>query len=234
MSSPRTAELAADPRVRRGLEAQLAERERMLAAGAEPLGWKLGFGSPSAMEKLGTAAPLIGFLTSRSIVEGDAVSVAGWTKPLLEPEIAVRVGTGEAGSLTAASFAAAFELADLDPPPEEVERILAGNVFHRRVILGDEVPAGDVDLDSVGAVVTINRERTKVADPQAATGKVTDLIEHVGELLESVGAELRDGEIVICGSLVPPVPVAPGDKAHYELDRVGGISVAIRGASGDQ
>ena len=66
MSSQRTAELAADPRVRRGLEAQLAARERRLAAGERPLGWKLGFGSPEARERLDTAAPLVGFLTDRS------------------------------------------------------------------------------------------------------------------------------------------------------------------------
>ena len=63
MSCPRTTELAADPRVRRGMEAQLAGRERRLAGGETSLGWKLGFGSAEAMEGLGITAPLVGFLT---------------------------------------------------------------------------------------------------------------------------------------------------------------------------
>src|SRR5439155_12358815 len=35
-----------DPRVVRGMQAQLELRRRRLAAGDEPLGWKVGFGAP--------------------------------------------------------------------------------------------------------------------------------------------------------------------------------------------
>jgi 2-keto-4-pentenoate hydratase len=215
--------------VRRGLAAQLARRERLLAEGARPLGWKLGFGAPPAMEKLGTAAPLVGFLTSRSLLDGDTASVAGWVKPLLEPEIAVRVAEGASG-LRAGTLAPAFELADLDPAPDDVEAILAGNVFHRHVVLGEEAPAEDVDLGSIGATVTVNGERTEVADPQGATGEIAALVQHVADLLGHFGQSLRAGDVVICGSVVPPIPVKPGDRVSYELEAVGGLAIAIQGA----
>src|SRR5918998_2263527 len=95
MSSPRTDELAADPRVRRGMEAQLALRAERLAAGDTALGWKVGFGTPEAFEKLGTGAPLVGFLLRSALAPaGAAYPLDGFGRPALEPEVAVRVGEG--------------------------------------------------------------------------------------------------------------------------------------------
>ena len=67
-----------DPRIARGMAAQLARRRERLDAGEQPLGWKVGFGAPAAMEKLKLAAPLVGFLTDQALVASDATfSLAG-------------------------------------------------------------------------------------------------------------------------------------------------------------
>ena len=43
---------------------------------------KLGFGSPSALQRLGLPGPLIGFLTSRVLLDpNQKISIAGWTRP---------------------------------------------------------------------------------------------------------------------------------------------------------
>ncbi len=71
------------------MHAQLARRAEMLASGRRHLGWKVGFGSAAAMQRLGLAAPLVGFLTDGSRLEsGAACRIAGWTRAVLEPEIA--------------------------------------------------------------------------------------------------------------------------------------------------
>src|SRR5207247_3113489 len=68
-----------------------------------------------------------------------------------EPEIAVHMGkdlpggTDRAATISAiAALGPAIELADLNPPPDDVEVTLAGNIFHRYVILGppDRARAG--------------------------------------------------------------------------------------------
>ena len=41
-----------DPRVARGMKAQLEQRRERIAAGEKALGWKVGFGAPAAMGKL--------------------------------------------------------------------------------------------------------------------------------------------------------------------------------------
>ena len=40
-----------DPRISRGMEAQLHWRRQLLDTGEKPLGWKLAFGGPTAMER---------------------------------------------------------------------------------------------------------------------------------------------------------------------------------------
>src|SRR3954447_15964193 len=81
-----------DPRVVRGMQAQLAARRKRLDAGDQPLGWKVGFGAPAMLQLLNISAPLVGFLTRNARVQsGESVCFAGgWTR-LLEPEIAVHI-----------------------------------------------------------------------------------------------------------------------------------------------
>ena len=77
-----------DPRVQRGLRAQLADRRARMDAGELPVGWKIGFGAPAAMEKLKTSGPLIGFLMQKALLPSGAVaSLKGCSKPVAEPEI---------------------------------------------------------------------------------------------------------------------------------------------------
>jgi 2-keto-4-pentenoate hydratase len=216
MSSQRTAELAADPRVRRGMEAQLATRRERLAAGGEPLGWKVGFGTPQAFEKLGTSAPLVGYLLKGSRID----SLEGFAAPALEPEVAVRVGEGH----TAAALAPAFELADVEDT-DDVEGILAGDIFHRGVLLGPMTERSS--LDGAAATVIVNGEPTRVEDPEAMPGPIEGLVAHVAALLPAFGEELRPGDVIITGSLMPPLKVAPGDRVGYELEGFGSISVSF-------
>jgi 2-keto-4-pentenoate hydratase len=237
MTSLATAELARDPRVVAGLEAQLELRRHRLAAGERPLGWKLGFGASAARESLGTAAPLIGFLTDRSfLVRPESHSVEGWTAPVLEPEVAVRLGRTlvpggppEEAKGSIDGLAPAFELVEVDPPPTEVERILAGNVFHRGVVLGPFVDPSRAPLERLRAEVIAGEANEAVDDPQAATGPIVGLVRHVADLLGHFGLELAAGEVVICGSIVPPISVDGGARVRYRLAPIGELAIELTG-----
>jgi 2-keto-4-pentenoate hydratase len=215
------------------MEAQLAERDRRLAAGEGALGWKVGFGSAKAMKPLGIAAPLVGFLTDRSPLEPGVPALVGeWARPVLEPEVAVRVGTDLApgGGLAAAAEAIsaigpAYELVDVDPPPRDVVAILAGNIFHRHVVIDPEAEIESARFGTLRASVVHNGDERRISDPQAATGELVGVVRHVADLLGEFGQSLRAGELVICGSIVPPIAVAAGDLVAYRLDPVGAISL---------
>lgn len=227
-----------DPRIRRGMAEQLAKRRARIAAGEKPLGWKVGFGAPAMMEKLGISAPLVGFLMQRALIpSGGSASLAGWANPIAEPEIAVHIGGDLPGggdrAAAAAAIAAlgpAIELADADLPFEDPEAILKGNIFQRHVILGER-DASRAGGSTAGLTARVFRRDAQVAqtsDPEAATGKIVDIVRHVADLLAAFGERLSAGDIVIAGSVVPPLLVEPDETSvAYALDPVGRISVGF-------
>src|SRR5262249_37175945 len=124
----------ANPLIQKGMTAQLATRRARIAAGEKPLGWKVGLGAPTTRQKLGLQAPLIGFLMQRALLApGSTVSLRGYIRPVMEPEIGVRMARDLLGGITAKAAAAAIkeimpaiELADLDPSPapDNLDKVL--------------------------------------------------------------------------------------------------------------
>jgi 2-keto-4-pentenoate hydratase len=224
-----------DPRIQRGMAAQLGRWRERLGAGEKPLGWKVGFGSPAAMHKLAIQAPLTGFLTDKAlVVTGATISLAGWSKPAAEPEIAVHMGrdlpAGAGRDTVRAAIAGlgpAIELADVDRPPDDVERILAGNIYQRGVIVGpcDASRAGGVVNGLHGRIARNGSAFAQTSDPQALTGELVGIVRHVADTLAAFGQTLRAGQIIITGSIVPPLWVEAGEAIVFELEPVGSVSV---------
>lgn len=224
-----------DPRIARGMTAQLARWHGRLSAGEKAIGWKVGFGAPAAMAQLGIAAPLIGHLFERGrLASGATVALSGWTKPAAEAEIAVYLGKDlpggadrDAAKRAIAGIGPAIELADVDVPPQDVEAILKGNIYQRHVLLGacDRTRAGCV-LEGLSAVVVRNGDEiARLSDTQAATGELVDIVRHVADLLAAFGERLRADEVIITGSITPPLWIAPGEQLAFTLDPVGSVSV---------
>ena len=214
--------------------AQLTERRRRIEAGEAPLGWKLGMGVPAAMAKLGTDAPLVGYLLEPARVEsGATVSLDGWSNPKLEPEIAVHLAADlapgasrEEAEAAIAGLGVAIELVDLDPDAAEPEAILAADIFQRHVLLGP-VSEG-ASATGVSARASKNGdEAASTGDATEATGDPVDLVLHVAAVVGAAGETLRAGEVVICGSVVPALDVAPGDTVEVQLDPLGSLSVSF-------
>jgi 2-keto-4-pentenoate hydratase len=232
MSSPATASLAADPRVARGMHAQLVQRRDRLDSGERSLGWKLGFGSPAAMERLSISAPLVGYLLTSGLEEpGVSVRIGDWANPALEAEVAVHFARDlppAADETTLreaiAGIGPAFELVDVDPPPQDVEEILTGNIFQRGCVLGP--PSARRSLEKVTGRVAVNgAEPTVVGDPEELTGELLVLVRHTADLLAAFGERPQAGEVLITGAILPFLELAPGDRVEYELDPVGALSI---------
>lgn len=231
-----------DPRIARGMAAQLRLRRDLLAAGEEALGWKLAFGGPAAMERLQTNAPLVGFLLQSALLpSGSTVFLANWKKPAAEPEIAVYLGkelAANADRNTAmaaiSALGPAIELADVDHPSEDVEGTLACNIYQRHVILGpsNTSRAGGL-LDGLQCRVVRNgSEIASISGPEAwqatfqtMTGELIDLVRYTANLLGVFGESLQAGQIIIAGSLIPPLWVAPAEEILFQLAPIDPISV---------
>jgi 2-keto-4-pentenoate hydratase len=227
-----------DPRIARGMSAQLRLRRELLSAGQKPLGWKLAFGGPAAMERLHINAPLVGFLLQSALLPSNSqVSVGNWTKPAAEPEIAVYLGkvlpansNRETAIAAISALGPAIELADVDHPSDDVEGTLARNIYQRHIILGraDASYAGGI-LDGLACRVLRNGfEFARAADPQslqALTGDLIDIVRHTADLLAAFGESLQAGQLIIAGSITPPLLVSPGEELLFHLAPIDSISI---------
>jgi 2-keto-4-pentenoate hydratase len=219
LSEPASAAVAA------GLEAQMAVLAARQAAGDELIGWKIGLNLEPVQRHLGIERPVVGHLTTgASIAPGATHSVAGGARVGVEPEVAIHLGDGA----EIASLGPAIEVVDLDPAIEGLEEILAGNVFHRGLVLGDPVEgAASADLDALEATVTRNgtvAERARFAE----TGEdPAEAVRIVAERLALVGEALRPGQVIIAGSLTPIVFVEGGDVIEVGLGPLGTLQVAF-------
>ena len=230
-----------DPRVIAGLTRQLEDRGRMLSSGARHLGWKVGFGAPSALEMMQIRAPLLGFLTDATVfAPATVVDTTGWTRGVVEFEVAVHMGAdlGEGATPAEAREAVAalspsIELADISIDPlqaSEVEEILASNIFHKGVIFGepDDSRSG-LDLEGLAARILVDgEEHAETAHLEELTGAYDGVVATVASTLAAMGESLRAGDVIITGSVIPPVPLSAGTEYAFELGDFPPISVRVR------
>jgi 2-keto-4-pentenoate hydratase len=211
----------ADERITEGMKHQLADLRRKLDRDERPLGYKLGFGTEQAMKNLGTDAPLVGHLvTANRLESGAVVDISNWGNPKLEPEIVARAG--EQGDITA--IGAAIELVDLDTSISDPQAILEANIFQRHVLLGP-VSEGADPAEAKLTVLVDGEEVATADDVTAATGDLDGLVKHVANTLKAAGAELQRGDMVICGSIVPALDIAPGATVEVRLPPLGSLVV---------
>jgi 2-oxopent-4-enoate/cis-2-oxohex-4-enoate hydratase len=213
------------PAIVAGMDKLLAKRVELIDDGAKPIGWKLAFGTEAAMSTLGTSGPLVGFLTDRTLIaSGGECPITGWTAPKLEPEIAIHLGPGGEG---VAGISPAIELADADLPPTETETVLAGDIYHRAVVL-DRSATPTPPAPPLAARITRDGEAIAATDDgEAAVGKLDELAAYVVRYLREFGESTAEGEIIISGSLVGLLDISPGDKLRHELLGVGALEVSI-------
>jgi 2-keto-4-pentenoate hydratase len=136
--------------------------------------------------------------------------------------------TPEGAAAAIAGISPAIELVDLHEPPTEPERILSHDIYQRHVVLAGAAPAR-AGAAADGLTCRIMRRGTEFArttDPQANTGRWVDIVSHVANVLAALGERLCAGEVIITGSVVPPITIDPDESSlAFALDPVGTISV---------
>ena len=202
--------------VERGTAALLTRRREILAQGAEPIGWKIGFNVPEIQEKLGIDGPLAGFLTSDGLLEDGSE----WDDlpVVVESEVAVELGPD---GRSIAALLPALELAD--PPDLDlgVEQILAGNIFHRAVAFGPRV---ETQEPGAGRIL-VNGEEQHSLSAERTAANLDAMVAAVAGRLGEAGEELQPGDRIITGILAPPHEAQPGDTVRLELESLGAVEL---------
>ena len=212
--------------------------ERRLSAGESMIGKKIGVTSKVVMDMLNVRQPDFGFLTD-TMVYGNSAEVPASTtliQPKAEGEIAFVLkqdlqgpGVTNADVIAATDFVMpCFEIVDsrIRDWKIKIQDTVADNASCGVIVLGDKaVSPLDVDLATCGIVVTLNGEIISTGAGAAAMGSPVNAIAWLANTLGAFGIELKAGEVILSGSLVPLQSVQAGDSMQMEIGGIGQASV---------
>jgi 2-oxopent-4-enoate/cis-2-oxohex-4-enoate hydratase len=231
-------EQAPDITIEDAYQVSLHLLKRRLADGETMIGKKIGVTSKVVMDMLNVRQPDFGFLTN-TMVYGNCAEVPASTtlmQPRAEGEIAFILkrdlkgpGVTNADVIAATDFVMpCFEIVDsrIKDWKIKIQDTIADNASCGAIVLGNKaVSPLDVDLTTCGIVVSLNGAIVSTGAGAAAMGSPVNAVAWLANTLGAYGIELKAGELILSGSLVPLQAVAPGDAMHMEIGGIGQASV---------
>lgn len=219
-----------------GMQVQLYKWQTLLESGHKRVGWKIGFNTLGDQKRMGIPSPIVGFLTSESVLESGSTYIGKKTSKLMaEAEVAIFIGKDVPANatntqLTAAisGFAPAIEIVDVARTSHDVASILEDNIFHETVIFGDlnrDIP--NLTAKDISATVSVNGEIVQIGDPTRYPDDIREIISVVADTLAKQGKCLQAGDWIISGSITTPVEIFSGDSLIVDLAPLGTLSLNI-------
>ncbi len=212
----------------------LARRE---ADGERVIGKKIGCTSRAVQEMLGVEQPDFGYLTDMMrCAAGTPIPIGReLIQPRAEGEIAFVLkddlmgpGVTSADVLRAtAGVAACFEIVDSRIADWKIgiQDTIADNASCGLFVVSDTlVDPGSVDLFTCGMALWKNRELVATGAGAAALGSPINCVAWLANALGRFGVSLKAGEVILSGSLVPLIPIAPGDTMELAVGGIGRLS----------
>ncbi|KAB7623344.1 2-oxopent-4-enoate hydratase [Alkalilimnicola sp. S0819] len=212
--------------------------ERRVAEGERVIGKKIGVTSKAVQRMLNVHQPDFGYLTDRMLhANGDALPASTeMIAPRAEGEIAFilkrdLIGPGVTNAQVLAATECVmpcFEIVDsrIKDWKIKIEDTIADNASCGVFVLGDTaLTPRQFDLVSCGMVMQKNGEVVATGAGAAALGSPVNCVTWLANTLGEFGIPLKAGEIILSGSLVPLLPVAPGDHVHVSIGGLGTASV---------
>lgn len=217
---------------------QQAQERAFIAAGHKIVGRKIGLTSIAMQQQLGVDSPDFGFFSDQRLYHaGDAIDVAQFISPKVEPELAFVLA------------------ADISATPTTEEVIAAVGSVHRAVeIIDSRVRDWDIrlvdtvaDNASCGAVVIDDAQIDVSADllptvsarmfisgrlagegiGAAVMGHPLAPLKWLAEVLGAQGVGLNAGDIILTGSFCGAAAVAPGQEVTIDYGTYGSMSLTF-------
>jgi 2-keto-4-pentenoate hydratase len=120
---------------------------------------------------------------------------------------------------------AAFELIEdrfADYNSTKALSLIADNAWNGGVVLGPAAaPPADLDLDGIAGALRSN-------DKEIAAGRTDDPLGALAWLANQAaacGRPMTAGMVVITGSVIPTVDIAPGERLDFALEGIGEASL---------
>jgi 2-keto-4-pentenoate hydratase len=112
------------------------------------------------------------------------------------------------------------------PAPDNLDKVLEGDVYQRCVLLGASTRLGGSTEGLTSRLIRRGAEMARSIDPEALAGKLIDIVAHVANGIAAFGEKLSAGHVIITGSITPPVMIEPDEtEIAHALDPIGEVSV---------
>ncbi|RSD14069.1 fumarylacetoacetate hydrolase family protein [Amycolatopsis eburnea] len=209
---------------------------RRLRDGGAVVGHKVGLTSVAMQEQLGVDEPDYGVLFADMLqADGQPIPVSGLIQPRVEAEVAFLMdrelrgpGVTEADALEA--IVGALPVIEVIDSRISAWKIgladtIADNASCAKVVRGEVVtPVAEIDLRTIGMVLTVNGEVVSTAAGAAVLGNPIRGVVWLADKLAEFGVSLRPGDLVLAGALHASIPVTGGMSVSAEFANIGAIT----------
>lgn len=211
-----------------------------LMGATRPAGFKIGATGQRMQAYLGVDAPVAGFMRDSDVHHRSAeLDFAGFIKPGLECEIAVRLAhdlppaacTRDQAQAAIGEVFAAIEIVENrygDLKALGTPTLLADRMYHAAAVTGDPIAPEGIDLAALHGEI-------RLADGTTDHGVGADLLGHPLNGLALLAASplahafggLRAGQIVLLGSVTPPIWLSGPMAATVRFGTLAPVTVRL-------
>lgn len=195
--------------------------KRMQSKGETVIGYKAGLTAVPAQKKFGVSEAVRGTLFTSMLRWPGTLYKKNYGRLFIETEIGFKFGkdiTEPIEDITSLKKAVsivfpAIELPDLyyaDMKQITGPDIIATNVAARQVLIGKALPVKGQDLNTVSVKLLHNGQEISRGMGKNALGDQWKALQWTVNNVLAKGGEIKNGYIVITGSLTPMMPVKPG------------------------
>jgi 2-keto-4-pentenoate hydratase len=229
---------AATAALRRGMQDQLAEWRRSVQTQGNRLGWKIGFNDRASQQRMGLAAPVLGFLRRDCLLApGGVFRMPANAVIKAEVEVAIRMGRDVVADVNAAqaenaiaAFAPAVEVVDVTYPLDGIEALLRGNLYHAAVLIGPEqhtIPSAP--RQTIQARLHVDGQPVRASEPLRLPERFGELVQLAAKTLSQHGEQVAAGDWIICGAIIEPLVVSPGSRIDVEMSSFERMTLGFTG-----
>ncbi len=217
--------------------AQLALVRLLTPRKGKVAGLKIATTTKVMQQLMGIDHPCGGTIFEKTVHTSPAeLRLGDYQHVVIECELAVRIArdlpaaaapyTADSIKPAIGALMPAFELIEdrnADYKQTGAFSIIADNCWNAGIVLGAPV-AYDPSrpLDGIAGRLTINDSRSH----EGRTDGPLETLAWIANLAAGQGRSLTAGMVVITGSVIPTLPIAPGDRFVFSLDGLGSVEVS--------
>ncbi|MGP6139125.1 2-keto-4-pentenoate hydratase [Jeotgalibaca sp. A127] len=207
-----------------------------LAEGHKILGPKMGLTSDAKMKQMNVTDPIYGY-TFDYMVEnhGSTVMIDRFIHPKVEPEIGFILkqdlqGPGITRAQVLANTAFVFPAIEIIDSRYEnfnftLPDVVADNTSAAGLVMGTTIKTPEnLELDALGAVLTINGEVKALGTGAAVLGHPANAVARLANMLALKGEKVPAGQPILTGGMTEAVRIERGDFVSVKIDGLGEVS----------